>query len=495
MRKALVLVLLVAGAAFAKTAIDLMAEGRFSEARAILDSTAASPRYQLLLYAMTETDAQRACSLYSAITQRYPGSDCDSVARERLDLARQMGFTGSAAKPVAAAAVKPDEMIAGRDASKTSEVVMSDVKTAQAAAKPNLKSSPPTAPETVPSKPTTPTSPVPERTKIASTDGAQPAVPTAAPVAETKATPKSEVKQPVVTPTPAPAVEPTNPSVTKPAAPVVDAPKVAPVESKSVPTTESKPEPKSAFTKPAAPPVETPKVVPAETKSVPKPQSEQPVASTTPPTKSATPPVPPKPAPKSDPTKSAEAKPERTLSNAAESPAKPVAKESTATPESAKVEAPVPPKPAPTQTKPVVPTESTAPTAPKTEKKVEPTVTPPAPTKAEAAESKPQVTGSASDTKSESKPATAPSKSVAPSSAKPGEWFIQVGAFGNHDNATRLKNKLEAAGFGVKLVSRTQGDKELLQVRVGGYASKDACLPDAAKLKSEFDVPAVIITE
>jgi cell division septation protein DedD len=93
MRKAiLVAALLIAAVpSFAvKTALDLMKEGRFAEAKAILDQSQVSPRYQLLYYALIEPDAARACSLYQVVSVRYPRTDCDSVAQERLRLARDM---------------------------------------------------------------------------------------------------------------------------------------------------------------------------------------------------------------------------------------------------------------------------------------------------------------------------------------------------------------------------------------------------------------------
>lgn len=77
----------------AKSALDLMLEGRFGEAKQMIEKSNLSPRYDLLYFAMTEADASRACSLYQVIAIRYSGSDCDSVSRERLDQARSMGFT------------------------------------------------------------------------------------------------------------------------------------------------------------------------------------------------------------------------------------------------------------------------------------------------------------------------------------------------------------------------------------------------------------------
>jgi hypothetical protein len=86
------LLTLIVPATFAKTALDLMLEGRFGEAKAILDTSNVSPRYQLLYFAMIESEAARACSLYQVVALRYPNSDCDSVARLRLDQAQEAGF-------------------------------------------------------------------------------------------------------------------------------------------------------------------------------------------------------------------------------------------------------------------------------------------------------------------------------------------------------------------------------------------------------------------
>lgn len=88
----LMIVLLAAAApAATKTALTLMLEGRYGEARSVIDGSNLSPRYSLLFYALTEGDAARACSLYQVVAVRYPKTDCDSVARGRLQQAQAMG--------------------------------------------------------------------------------------------------------------------------------------------------------------------------------------------------------------------------------------------------------------------------------------------------------------------------------------------------------------------------------------------------------------------
>jgi cell division septation protein DedD len=95
MRKVMLVCVLVACALpllAADSPLGLMLDGRFGEAKKLIETSNLSPRYQILYYAMTEADAARACSLYQVIAIRYSESDCDSVARGRLDQARSMGF-------------------------------------------------------------------------------------------------------------------------------------------------------------------------------------------------------------------------------------------------------------------------------------------------------------------------------------------------------------------------------------------------------------------
>ncbi len=227
--------------AFAKTPVDLMLEGRYVEARAILDTTRAEPRYHLLLDAMTEPNAVRACSLYAVISQRFAGSDCDSLAQSRLQLAAAVG---------------------------------------------------------VPIKPVDAAEPVPQTT------------------AKESAPPEPEIK-----------------------------------------------------------------------------------------------PLPVKLASEPSPTVRAAAEP---LKSSAESAIKP-------------------------------------------------------------------------------HPATVQPHDKL--SATPGEWFAQVGAFGNHENARKLAAKLEQDGYGIALVPKTTNSKELLQVRVGGFASRDECKRVAEELKNKYNLSAAIVTE
>lgn len=80
-------------------------------------------------------------------------------------------------------------------------------------------------------------------------------------------------------------------------------------------------------------------------------------------------------------------------------------------------------------------------------------------------------------------------------SAPNGKWYVQVGAFGNRDNADRLAATLRAAGYQVKFIPRETSTATLLQVRVGGYGSEQDARRIAEELKARFDTPSVVISE
>ena len=72
----------------------------------------------------------------------------------------------------------------------------------------------------------------------------------------------------------------------------------------------------------------------------------------------------------------------------------------------------------------------------------------------------------------------------------PDGWYIQVGAFGIHDNAHKIASKLRSDGYNVYLVPRDQ----LMQVRVGAFATKEEGRAIGDKIKAKYDVPAVLVT-
>jgi cell division septation protein DedD len=93
--------LVLLGVAFAamaaeKTPVDLIRDGRVSEARHVIEQSNAPERYTLLLDALNEPNAIEACFLFREISSRFPGTDCDEFAQERLLQAAELGIDISA---------------------------------------------------------------------------------------------------------------------------------------------------------------------------------------------------------------------------------------------------------------------------------------------------------------------------------------------------------------------------------------------------------------
>ena len=362
------LLALTVPAAFAKTALDLMLEGRFGEAKAILDTSNVSPRYQLLYFAMIESEAGRACSLYQVIALRYPNSDCDSVARLRLDQAQEAGFVLVPIAEWAQAAPGARPLALRREQPRVSEAEVHPPEAVE----------PPTV---IPSAPPPVLVAVPPVLVPVSVEAQAP------PAAEEEA--QVSVRDTIIAARRAP--EPVKPLVADTIA-VRPPPVVHEIISTPV---EASPEP--AVKETALPPA--------------PPREQAPIAGPLP---ASPPPV-------------VEAK-----EPAVEPPPAPV------------VEKVTPP--------PVVEAKKTA---------VEP---PPAPVSLDRPVSN-------------------------------GPWYIQVGAFGNFDNAHRLALALQTAGYPVKLVPRDSAKGKLLQVRVGGYAARTELAPIAEQLKEKFRVPTVFVSE
>lgn len=109
----LLLLLILCASAIAepvkKSPVDLLREGRMIEAQRILEMSDAPERYNLLLDALREPNAIEACFLYREISARFPGTDCDEFAQERLLQAASMGIDISALVLEAAPAAPPGE--------------------------------------------------------------------------------------------------------------------------------------------------------------------------------------------------------------------------------------------------------------------------------------------------------------------------------------------------------------------------------------------------
>lgn len=87
----LLLLLLVCGPLEAQTVLELIEEGRLTEARQQVEGIDSLAPYQDYLAALFEVDAVQACSLYQLVSYRYPGTDVDRLAQERLLAFQQWG--------------------------------------------------------------------------------------------------------------------------------------------------------------------------------------------------------------------------------------------------------------------------------------------------------------------------------------------------------------------------------------------------------------------
>lgn len=87
----LLLLLLTCRPLVAETVLELIEEGRFTEARQQVEGVDSLARYQDYLAARSAVNAARACSLYQLVSYRYPGTDVDRLAQERLLAFQQWG--------------------------------------------------------------------------------------------------------------------------------------------------------------------------------------------------------------------------------------------------------------------------------------------------------------------------------------------------------------------------------------------------------------------
>ena len=359
----------LSASAVTKTMIDLMVEGRFAEVKTLIADNTAGARYASLLAAMTEPDAQAACALYRKVSEAFPGTDCDSLAQERLLLALDIGVS-----------IVEEELI-----------------------------------------------PEPEEQF-------------------TEATPAVEEIEPVET------MEDETPvALMEPDEGIDESEATEPVDESSASDSEERIL-ISSIQKPGTTPI---------TEEIPVPSIE-PEAETSPATTGIT------------------------VEYNDESIENSAIQQASATPEQSLV------IPAETNIEPAVETAQSTTEA--------------MPIEQVADEKTPVMTEPIVDHKEdmallETKPGVKPlpladiPHDLDIQSNKNGDWFVQVGAFGNHDNALRLAAKLRSARYPVILVPRETETATLMQVRVGGYASRDTGKQIAKELKSEYNVPAVLVSK
>jgi DedD protein len=94
------------------------------------------------------------------------------------------------------------------------------------------------------------------------------------------------------------------------------------------------------------------------------------------------------------------------------------------------------------------------------------------------------------------KPAVA--KKPEPAPAKPAAvkiedgWMVQVGTFGNTENAARLRDRLKSLGHSVHADSVTVGGKKAMRLRVGPFADRAKADKAQAQIRRETGVAGVV---
>ena len=128
-------------------------------------------------------------------------------------------------------------------------------------------------------------------------------------------------------------------------------------------------------------------------------------------------------------------------------------------------------------TRNVEPAPEPAPEVSEPEPETAPAVAAPAPSPAPAAESKPE---------------PAPEKDPQYSKVLDGAWLVQLGSFGNADNAKRLRDKVREQGYDAYIQSVDREGASLSRVFSGPFASEDDARSAKAKLDKSFSLNSLV---
>jgi cell division septation protein DedD len=73
-------------------------------------------------------------------------------------------------------------------------------------------------------------------------------------------------------------------------------------------------------------------------------------------------------------------------------------------------------------------------------------------------------------------------------------FVLQVGAFGLQNNAQILKDRFEASGYPVEMISKVKDTRSLFIVRVGNYGTYDEARIAAQDVRRKMGVDAIVIS-
>lgn len=73
--------------------------------------------------------------------------------------------------------------------------------------------------------------------------------------------------------------------------------------------------------------------------------------------------------------------------------------------------------------------------------------------------------------------------------------FVQVGSFGSEENAQRLMDTLEEAGYGVRIVLGAASEAARHRVQVGPFPNRDAAEKAGQALAADYGLPGLIVEQ
>jgi DedD protein len=98
--------------------------------------------------------------------------------------------------------------------------------------------------------------------------------------------------------------------------------------------------------------------------------------------------------------------------------------------------------------------------------------------------------------KSERTPTPAAAKAPAPSAARDAAgWVVQLGSFGEEENARRLAQRVSAYGYKPDISDHRAGGRVMYRVRVGAYASRSQADATASSLSAHGFVAQVVAAD
>lgn len=82
-----------------------------------------------------------------------------------------------------------------------------------------------------------------------------------------------------------------------------------------------------------------------------------------------------------------------------------------------------------------------------------------------------------------------------PASQPLGNWFVQVGSFGQEANATELRDRLRSAGYTAFVETSTVEGQTKHRVKVGPEMERSSAERQRDRIQAEFDLKGIVVSE